>query len=305
MICLFAKRGSFRRRSHLLFVLVVLLDGCAGTQHRSRPFFLKELELETHGRKTWFDRLIETDPGGAACAVASDYQTHPPRKIAVLPFADEGDGNYVVNKLPLALRGEKDRDRWSWTHANRLRRSISGGLATREFVIVPLLTIDEVLGDHGITDSDKLNAIPPEDLGRWLDADTLVYGQLLDYEAYYAFLVAAWRVSAHVRMVSTEDGHEIFSCTDRRYDVTVSPVIDPIDIAIQSVLSLLKFRDISLARTEYEVGRETVLRLPIAQRNISDLRSGEPHKAQPDLDAISSRATPPQESEGSARAAAP
>jgi hypothetical protein len=49
----------------------------------------------------------------------------------------------------------------------------------------------------------------------------------------------------------------------------VGPVIDPIDIVIQSVLSLLKFRDVTLARAEYEVGRETVLRLPIAQRNIS------------------------------------
>jgi hypothetical protein len=98
----------------------------------------------------------------------------------VLPFADEGDGDYVVDKLPLALRGEKDRARWSWTHANRLRRAVSGGLGAREFFIVPLLAIDEVLGDRGITDSDKLNAIPPEDLGRWLDADALVYGELLD-----------------------------------------------------------------------------------------------------------------------------
>jgi hypothetical protein len=305
MIRLFVKRGSSQRWAHLLFVLMVLLDGCAHTQHQSRPFFLKELELETHGRKTWFDRLIETDPGNAVCVVAGDYQARPPRKIAVLPFADEGDGDYVVNKLPLAVRDEKERARWSWTHANRLRRAISGGLGAREFVIVPLLAIDEVLSDRGITDSDKLDAIPPADLGRWLDADTVVYGALLDYEAYYAFLVAAWRVSGRVRMVSTEDGHEIFSCTTGRYDVTVSPVIDPIDIVIQSLLSLLKFRDISLARAEYEVGREAVLRLPIAERNISDLSSTQRQQAQPDLDAIRSQAAPPQASDGSARAAAP
>lgn len=306
MIGLFAKRGSSRRRFYLLVVSMVLLDGCAArTHHQSRPFFLKELELETHGRKTWFDRLIETDPGNAACVVASDYQARPPRKIAVLPFADEGDGNYVINKIPLALRDEEERARWSWTHANRLRRAISGGLGVREFVVVPLLAIDQILGDHGITDSDKLNAIAPEDLGRWLDADALVYGELLDYEAYYAFLVAAWKVSARVRMISTEDGHEIFSCTDGRYDVTLSPVIDPIDIAIQSILSLLKFRDISLARAEYEVGRETVLRLPIAQRNISDLTFKQPQQPQRELDAVGNQSAPPQESERNARTAAP
>lgn len=103
-------------------------------------------------------------------------------------------------------------------------------------------------------------------------------------------------------MVSAEDGHEIFSCTDSRYDVTISPVIDPIDIAIQSVLSLLKFRDISLARTEYEVGHEIVLRLPIALRNIVVPSSED---APPHLDTSDSPNPVPQASQGSVRAAGP
>ncbi len=31
-----------------------------------------------------------------------------------------------------------------------------------------------VRANRGITDGDKLNAVPPEELGRWLDADTAV-----------------------------------------------------------------------------------------------------------------------------------
>jgi hypothetical protein len=266
-------RGSSRRPPHLCVVLLVLLAGCASPPHQSRPFFLTEQELETHGRKTWFDRVIETDPGGATFEVASDYQAHPPRKIAVLPFADQGNGEYLVNKFPLLRRNEEARNRWSWTHANRVRRAVTGDLAVREFVIVPLLAVDAVLAARGITDWDKLSAVPPDELGRWLDADTVVYGELLGYEAYYGFLVASWRVSARVRMVSTRDGHEIFSCTDHRYDATISPAIDPIDIGINSVRSLLQLRDVSLARTEYEVGREIILRLPKAQRNISELQA--------------------------------
>ena len=88
-----------------------------------------------------------------------------------------------------------------------------------------------------------------------------------------AFSSQSWRVSARVRMVSTLDGEEIFSCTDRRYSSAVLPAIDPIDMAINSVLSLIHLRDISLARTEYEVGREIVLRLPTAQRNISEFQA--------------------------------
>lgn len=58
--------------------------------------------------------------------------------------------------------------------------------------------------------------------------------------------MAAWKVSARVRMVSTKDGHDIFSCTDLRYSGSVKPAIDPIDMVINSVLSLLHLRDISL-----------------------------------------------------------
>ncbi len=45
-------------------------------------FFLTEEEVDTHGRKTWFDRLTEVDPGAASFVIAEDYQERPPQKIA-------------------------------------------------------------------------------------------------------------------------------------------------------------------------------------------------------------------------------
>ena len=111
------------------------------------------------------------------------------------------------------------------------------------------------------------------EIGRWLHADALVYGEVVDYEAYYAFLVSTWRVTARVRMVSTRDGHQLFSCTDTRYSTNLTPVIDPIDIVIGSILNAIMLRDINLARTEAEVGREIVHRLPVAWRNVSDFRT--------------------------------
>lgn len=281
-------QDGIMRRLTLLLSLVALLAGCATTQHRSRPFFLPEAELETHGRKTWLDHLIETDPGGTDFRVASDYQTHPPQRIAVLPFVDRGNGDYLVNKIPIIDRSEEDRDRWSWTHANRLRRAVTGSLAVREFVVIPLPAVDAVLQDRGIANWDDLQAVPIPELGRWLGADAVVYGELVDYEAYYGFLVAAWRVSSGIRMVSTRDGHEIFSCTDRRYAVNVSPAFDPVDILINSAINLLTFRDVALARQEYEVGREIVLRLPPAERNLVGFRSAA-REAAPALDSETHR----------------
>jgi hypothetical protein len=256
-------------------VVLFLVSGCASTnstKYMTRPFFLIEEDVTAHGRKAWYDSVIELDPGGAKFTVASDYQQAPPKKIAVLPFTDLGDGDYVVNKIPLLARSEEARARWGWSHANQVRRAFAGELATREFTLIPLLAIDAVLAVRGITDYSKLVNESPVEIGRWLHADALVYGAVIDYEAYYGFLVSAWRVTARVTMVSTRDGRELFSCTDTRYSTDLSIAIDPIDIVISSIGNAISLRDINLARTEHEVGREIVHRLPVAWRNLEDFR---------------------------------
>ena len=115
--------------------------------YRSRPFFLTEEEAATHGRKAWYDRIVEVDPGTARFVVAADYEQAPPKTIAVLPFTDLGDGEFVVDKISLPPRSDQERARWGWSHANRLRRAFAGDVATREFTLIPLLAIDAVLAD--------------------------------------------------------------------------------------------------------------------------------------------------------------
>jgi hypothetical protein len=255
--------------------LLCLITGCstASEEYKSRPFFLTEENVTTHGRKAWYDRLVELDPGGVEFTVAADYQQAPPKKIAVLPFTDLGQGKFLVDKLSLFPRSDHERARWGWSHASHLRRAVAGDVATREFTLTPLLAIDAVLSERGVTDFEKLSAVSPMEIGRWLHADALVYGEVVDYEAYYGFLFDAWRVTARIRMVSTLDGHELFSCTDTRYSTNVTPAIDPIDVVINSALNLFDLRDITLARAENEVGREIVLRLPVAERNVSDFKT--------------------------------
>jgi hypothetical protein len=62
-------------------------------------------------------------------------------------------------------------------------------------------------------------------------------------------------------MVSTATGTKSLLVKIQRYSVDLSPAIDPIDIGINSVETLIDLRDLRLARTEYEVGREIVMRL--------------------------------------------
>jgi len=60
-----------------------LLSGCASTgeHYQNRPLFRLKEETATHGRKSWFDRIIETDPGLTDYNIAADYQEHPPLRI--------------------------------------------------------------------------------------------------------------------------------------------------------------------------------------------------------------------------------
>ena len=254
-----------------LVVTVLACTGCSTIQYEKRPFFLEEQAVETHGRKTWFDRLVEFDPGKIRFQVADDYAQDPPRRVAVLPFVDHGSANFVVNKIPLSFRDEAEQKKWAWTYANRIRRALTGYLAQREFTVVNLFTVDAALAEHGINDWEALQAVSPQELGRWLKADTVVYGDVLHYEAYYAFLLANWQVGARVRMVSTEDGHERFSAEGSRYSVDFRPAFTMMDMGINSALTLLQLRDVVLARAEEETSREIILRLPRAEHNVATL----------------------------------
>ena len=158
--------GSYCSFSGLVAVLFLLAGCSASTEYKSRPFFLTEENATTHGRKAWYDRIVELDPGGAEFTVAADYQQAPPKKIAVLPFTDLGQGEVVVDKLPLRPRSDQERARWGRSHANHVRRAFAGEGATREFTLIPLLAIDAVLADQGITDFDKLSAVSPTEIGR-------------------------------------------------------------------------------------------------------------------------------------------
>ena len=257
----------------LLVLLTIFMAGCStSANYETRPFFLQEQDVETHGRKNWFDNVVEVDPGRARFEVTPAYYAEPPQRIAVLPFVDFGSGQYRIDKIPVSFRNQTKRQEWAWTYANRVRRSFTGQMAEREFAIVPIPFVDAVLQAHGVDNWAKLKAVPPQQLGRWLGADTVIYGEVMHYDAYYAFLISAWQVAMDVQMVSTHDGDVIFSASDGRYSVNLSPAIDLMDMGINSVLSMLQLRDVTLARAEDEVSREIALRVPTSYRALTRLQ---------------------------------
>jgi hypothetical protein len=253
----------------LSIVSTVSLAGCAARNPEAgedRPFFQQEQATETHGRKNWFDHLIEVDPGQLKVEMASDYQDHAPAVLAVLPFCDKGSANFTVDKIPITFRNTEEQDHWSWTDAQRLRRAVTGYLSQREFTVMSPIAVDAVLKRQGLDTMRKLRGANPIELGRLLGADAVVYGEVDNYEGFYFGLLSAYQVSISTSMVSTHDGETLMSQTGGRYSVDLSPALSPQDAIINSVMTLLEFRDVTLARAEDEVSRELVLRIPVSDK---------------------------------------
>ena len=166
----------------MLFAPIVL-SGCARTSYENSTFFRKEYGLDTHGRKTWLDHLVEVDPSHLDVHLAENYEHVAPLRIAVLPFSDRGSANFVVDKIPLTFRNQQQCADWAWTDSNRTRRAVNGYLASREFVEANLIQVDTVLKEHGIDTKVKLDAVPPATLGKWLGVDAVIYGEVVHYEA--------------------------------------------------------------------------------------------------------------------------
>jgi len=301
------RRPRYHRVQCVLIASVATLSlaGCASfsvdgpTTREERPFFQKEQATEIHGRKNWFDYLVEADPGNFQVETVGDYLEHPPAIVAVLPFGDEGDANFTIDKIPITFRDKRQQERWAWTDAQRLRLSVVGHLAQREFTVVNPLSVDAVLKQLGIDNMKKLKRVSPSKLGRLLAADAVVYGQVDSYEGFYFGVVSAYHVAVSMRMSSTNDGRTLIRARGSRYSVDIEPAMTPFDFAISSIKTLvsiktlLEFRDITLARAEEEVGRELVLRIPPSERLKTELAKRALERAQ----AAGSDGEPPNQSD--------
>jgi len=259
-------RGRRLGKNWALVATLALWSCTTGNNYETRPFFQPEYDLQSHGRKTLLDRIVETDPGSFTVTLAPAYLKNTPEHIAVLPFTDVGSAEFVVNKIPLTHHSHDERMILAWTHAQRLRRALQGYLAEREFAMANLYGIDAVLKDRGVDTPQKLARVPPQELGRWLGVDAVVYGEVVHYEAYYLLLGAAWQVGVRMRMVSTRDGSTLIDAAGSRWEAQVLPALDLEDIAINSAQNILQLRDINLARAEEEACREIVRRIPISSR---------------------------------------
>ena len=260
--------------SFLIILNISLLStGCSSSKRKTtgeERFFLQEKGVSEHGKKTVIDRIYQLDPGDKEFEVSDRFKANPPRKIAVLPFDNLVGGNYILNEIPIPRFSKEKREKWNWTYANRLRRFFFGHLAAREFQDIELMYIDKTLQKLQILTPNDLKAIPPQELGRILGADALIYGKVTDYKNSYYTLFSQIRIGLRIRCVSTEDGSVLFEGEHKRYDNDIRVATNPLDFAIAAFQNYMSLRDVYAARASEEVARELVMRIPIVDSFIEE-----------------------------------
>ncbi len=258
----------------IMLLASLFVTGCGSSNKRrttgDEPFFQKETGLAEHGKKSTLDRIYQIDPGDKAFEISDKFYTDPPRRIAILPFDNLVGGNYILNSIPIPRFSDKEKDGWNWTYANRLRRFFFGHFAAREFVDIELMYIDKMLQALGILTPNDLYKVPAQELGRLLDADALIYGQVTDYKNSYYALFAQIRIGLHIKCVSTEDGSIFFEGEQVRHDNDIRVATNPFDFVIASFQNSMSMRDVYAARASEEVVRELVIRIPIVTTFIEE-----------------------------------
>lgn len=232
-----------------------------------------ENELAEHGKKTTIDRIYQLDPGDKEFEVSDEFKAHPPRIIAVLPFDNLVGGKYILNEISLPRFSKKKNDEWIWTYANRLRRFFFGHLAIREFQDIELMHIDRVLQKLNIVTPNDLKAFPPQELGRILGADAMIYGKITDYKNSYYALFSQIRIGLRIQCISTEDGSILFEGEQKRYDNSLLVGTNPIDFVLASFQNYMRLKDVFSARASEEVARELVMRISTVESFIEEEES--------------------------------
>lgn len=253
-----------------LLALLVAFSSCASHSHdltcvNNDPFYQKEEGNGSSGKKTVLDRIYQLDPGQRLLKVSTSLYTNPPRRVAILPFENLEGGDFILNGRPFTHRKEEKKKAWNWTYSNRLRRFLFAYLSLREFDLQGMLETDIILKELDITNPKSLYNTPPQDLGRAMGVDALIYGKVTRYRAHYYLLFTQVQVGLYVRCVSARDGSTLFEISEIRRDNNFRVATNPIDFVAASVQNTMGLRDLYVARAADEVCREMVSRIPVIE----------------------------------------
>lgn len=91
-----------------------------------------------------------------------------------------------------------------------IRATLRRAMEKRGWRLVPDAEVDEGLLKLGVTDGGQFGAFTPMQVGEKVSADTLIYGELLDFNLRTIGVLTQRRVQIRLRVVEASTGRELW-----------------------------------------------------------------------------------------------
>jgi parallel beta-helix repeat protein len=168
--------------------------------------------------------------------------THMPRTVAILPFVDRSKSKEGVETV---------------------RRGFYNHFGVLPYTDVELYRVDSLLRKAGLTDPEVIRNTPPQKLGEILKVDAVVFGEVSDFDKFFAVLYSQVAVGAEIKMFDTQTGHFLWSGQHvaRKHEGGIST--SPVGIVAAVVFTAMNVRDVQLLRACDDLFRDMVKTIPV------------------------------------------
>ena len=217
---------SYRRSIYgvIAVLIAVFLCGCVvATKKTAISPQIREI----------FDGTYKVDPY---------MEKHKPVTIAILPFTDKSRSR----------QGTETVRRYFYNHFSSL-----------PFKDMELHRVDYLLKKAGLTDPDVIKNKKPQELGRILNVDAVVYGSISDFDKIFAVIYSQVAVGAMIEMYDTQTGNFLWSGTHTARIQEGGISTTPIGIIATVIATSMNVRDIQLLRACDDLFRDMVKTIPV------------------------------------------
>ncbi|MFB3924814.1 MAG: GNA1162 family protein [Syntrophales bacterium] len=182
-----------------------------------------------------------TNPFKGTYKVDPYLKDHMPKTVAVLPFVNSSqskEGSDVV------------------------RRGFYNHFSSTTYKGIEWYRVDSMLKKAELTDPEVINKKSPQELGKLLEADAVVYGNITHFDRVFAGIYSQVSVGAEVKMYDSKTGHFLWSGRHvaRYHEGGISTT--PVGLIATVIATAMNVREIQLLRACDDLFRDMVKTIP-------------------------------------------
>ena len=171
-------------------------------------------------------------------------RNHYPRSIAVLPFGNKTETDGIEDFVRVTF----------YSH-----------LCARPYRDIEPQIVDQKLRKHTITDYETLCKVPVRKLGRILGCDAVVFGEVTEYDKFFAGIYSQIAVGASITIWDTRTGRKIWTdqYTERNHEGGIPLTLT--DIPMITIRSGMNMREDAKIAVVDDLSRNLTRNIPVPE----------------------------------------